>query len=273
MTLIERPRQEDTLKSMVKMLRILECFSTKDRKLSPSEIARRTGLPNSTAHRIAATLREIGFLDQDRGRDEYRLGLKLFELGSTVLANMDLHREARPVVDALAALSGEVVHLAVFDGARAVIISRSEPDRERVNPVTILESAPAYCTACGKAALAFQGASAVDKVIALGLVRFTRNTITEPKALLRELATIRKRGYALDREEHQLGLRCVGAPILDVSGRVFAALSVSGPRRRVTEDRVEELSELVIHHADTISAQLGYRAEPVPARRPDPVAP
>jgi len=253
-------RNGDNVKSLLKILPILECFSTVDRKLAVTEIVKRTGFPRATAHRIVSTLREIGFLDQDKERDHYRLGLKLFEFGSMVLANMDLHREAKPFVDALARLSGEAVNLTVFNGTHSVIINRSEPDyRERVNPITTLEAVPAHCSASGKAALAFQEASIIERVISLGLPRFTSTTITDRAALLKELAKIRGTGYAIDNEEHQPGVRCVGAPIRGASGRVFAGLSVTGAARRITPPRFDDLAALVKHHARAISAQLGYR--------------
>ena len=252
-------RNGDNVKSLLKILPILECFSTVDRKLAVTEIVKRTGVPRATAHRIISTLREIGFLDQDKERDHYRLGLKFFELGCMVLANMDLHREAKPFVDALARLSGETVNLTVFNGTHSVIINRSEPDRERVNPITTLEAVPAHCSASGKAALAFQEASIIERVISLGLPRFTSTTITDRAALLKELAKIRGTGYAIDNEEHQPGVRCVGAPIRGASGRVFAGLSVTGAARRITPPRFDDLAALVKHHARAISAQLGYR--------------
>lgn len=246
-------------KSMVKQLAVLECFSTVDRKLALSDIAARTGLPRATAHRIIASLREIGFLDQDRERDHYRLGFRLFEFGSIVLSNMDLHREARPFAEALTRMSGEKVTLTVFNGTQAVIVNTTEPDRREANPTMTLESLPAHCSASGKAALAFQSGQVVDRVVSLGLRRFASNSIVDAAVLRSELAKIRDRGYAVDDEEHRSGTRCVAAPVRNASGRVFAAISISGPARRMTDERIEELSDLVRFNAESISAQLGYR--------------
>jgi DNA-binding IclR family transcriptional regulator len=258
----QRPRAgDDTLKSMVKMLSVLDCFTTQDRKLTPSEIARRTRLPRATAHRIVASLKQIGLLDQDRERDAYRLGLKLFELGSRVLANMDLHREARPFVSRLQQTTGEVVHLCVFNGSRMVLIDRRELEVAPLNIVTTMEEAPAHCTGVGKAFLAFQDTATIERIIGEGLTRFTSATITEPRRLRAELAAICARGWALDDEEHQPDQRCVAAPIRDVAGRVVAAISVSGPSRRIPDRRIETLAELVTGHADAIAAQLGYRPQ------------
>jgi DNA-binding IclR family transcriptional regulator len=247
-------QSEDAVKSLVKMVAILEAFSTSRRAMSLAEIAATTGLPRSTAHRLAASMRDVGLLDQDEQRDRYRLGIKLFELGNTVLANMDLHREARPFVDALSRVSGHLVHLAVFDGRQAIVIHRVPADSG--TPLTLIEAAPVHCTSTGKAILAFQPATKIDAIIAGGLKRFTDATITDGRKLKSELRMIRGRGYAFDEGEHQPGIRCVGAPIHDRAGRVIAGLSVSGPSRRLSKDQLVELSEIVVHHAKLIEANL-----------------
>lgn len=243
-----------------KMLAVLECFSTIDRRLSLAEITARVGLPRATTHRILSALRQIGFIEQDDRSSAYGLGLRLFQLGSRTLANMDLHREAKPFVDRLRALTGESVHLGVFDGVEMVVIERGRSD-ERLRPGNELETAPAYCTGVGKAALAFQDARAIDQLVAGGLRPFTPNTITNGPALLAELKRIERLGYAVDNGEHQPSIACVAAPIRDRSGRVFAAISVSGPSDRVNAKRVPALAEHVVRAADAISRQLGWRGE------------
>lgn len=250
---------DDNLKSLAKMMAILDCFSTVERKLSVAEIAARLGMPRGTVHRIMRTLRDLGMIEQERDRDQYRLGMKLFELGTTVLANMDLHREAKASVEALTRASGETVHLSVFDGKSSTVINRTDPDGRRVNTLFVLESSPAHATSSGKAALAFQPEAAIERFIARGLARIAPNTITDPSALCAELASIRRQGYAVDDEELTPGTRCVSAPIRNLSGAVFAAISVSGPARRFTGERVDAYADLVRHHAGTISGQLGYR--------------
>jgi DNA-binding IclR family transcriptional regulator len=245
---------EDAVKSLVKVVSILEAFSTSRRSMSLAEISAATGFPRSTTHRLAASMRDVGLLDQDGHRDRYRLGIKLFELGNTVLANMDLHREARPLVDALSRVSGHLVHLAVFDGQQAIVIHRVSADSG--TPLTLIEAAPVHCTSVGKAILAFQPAARIDAIIAGGLKRFTDATITDGRKLKSELKLIRARGYAVDEGEHQPGIRCVGAPIHDRTGRVIAGLSASGPARRLKKDQVVELAKVVVHHAKLVATKL-----------------
>jgi DNA-binding IclR family transcriptional regulator len=249
---------EEGLKSLTKVMRVLESFSTVDRALTLSEICSRTGLPKSTAHRLVASMREVGLLDQDGERDRYRLGLKLFNLGNIVLANMDLHREARPHIENLRRLSGQAVHLAVFDGRHAVVVDRLEGGADSA-PSGTIETAAAHCTGVGKAILAFQSQETLAPVLTGGLARFTEATITDPAKLSAELAAIRERGYSIDEGEHQPGLRCVGAPIRDQMGHVIAAVSVSGPTWRLPGSEIVPMSRLVIHAADAISRTLGWR--------------
>ena len=251
-----------SVKSLFKMLDVLECFSSTDRELSVVEMAARTGLPRTTVHRIVDSLRAVGFLDQEASRDRYRLGLKLFELGSTALTNLPLYREAPPFVDTLSKLSGEDVHLCIFDGAQMVFVNRSDQVGGRPhNTVITMEATPCHSTGVGKAALAFQPEAVIERVIRAGLPRFTGNTIVDPDRLKEELAAIRARGYSIDDCEHEPDLRCVGAPIRNAAGRVFAAISASGPTRRVPHSRVPELAQLVTSHAELLSLRLGHHPQ------------
>lgn len=251
----------DNLKSLAKMMAILECFSTAERKLSAADIAARTAIPRGTVHRIIRTMRDLGLVEQERDRDQYRLGMKLFELGTTVLANMDLHREARSAIEALTRASGETVNLSVFDGKSSTVINRTDPDKTRVNTVYVLESSPAHATASGKVALAFQPAAAIERFLARGLPMIAPRTITDADLLRQQLAAIRSTGYAVDDEELAPGTKCVGAPIRNASGAVFAAISVSGQASRFTAEQIAVYADLVRYHALAVSVRLGYRPD------------
>ncbi len=251
--------ESSNLKSLFKVADILDCFSVQQRELSVSEIARMLGMPKSTAHRIIDSLRAVGFLEQDATRERYRLGLRLFEYGSTVLGSMDLHRVASPFVEALTKRSGENVHLCVFNGTHMLLVRHAAQASSVHNTLVMMEESPCYSTGVGKAALAFQPEAAVRKVIQAGLTALTPHTITDGDMLRRQLAEIRAQGYAIDDREHEPNIRCVAAPIRNASGRVFAAVSVSGPARRFGENRLPPLASLVVEHAASISAQLGYR--------------
>jgi DNA-binding IclR family transcriptional regulator len=258
-TIAKRGRRgEDNLKSLAKVVRVLDCFTVNRRSLSLAEICNLTGFPRSTTHRLLASMKEVGFLEQARERDEYRLGLRLFEFGNIVLANLDLHREGRAIVESLHRLTGQTVHLAVFDGLRAVVVQRAEASGESNTPATFVENSPAHCTSVGKAILAYQPPETFAKVVAAGLQRFTETTITSETDLVAELDATRQRGYAIDDGEHKPGLRCVGAPIRNQAGHVFAAISVSAPAVQLPMADTEELSKIVTYHANQISRRLGF---------------
>jgi len=254
----EKPARkgDDQLKSLVKVVRVLECFSVSDRALTLADICQRTGYPRSTTHRLLASLRDVGFLEQGKERDRYRLGLKLFEIGNTALSSFDIHRVAAGTVDSLRRLAGHVVHLAMFDGFRAVVIRRADPNSDNSAPSTFLEHAPAHCTSVGKAILAWQSDEVVERLIAAGLEKFTADTISDPDALRTELADIRERGYAIDEGEHRPGLRCIGAPIRNFQGQVIAGISISGPAWQIPQENVRDLAKVVVYHANQITADL-----------------
>jgi DNA-binding IclR family transcriptional regulator len=139
------------------------------------------------------------------------------------------------------------------------VIGKSESQIDATSSA-FLESAPAHCTSVGKAILAFQDDDVLDTFLADGLARFTDTTITNPLALKEELALTRSRGYSVDQAELQPGLHCVGAPIRDLSGRVFAAISVSGPAWKMPLSDVGRVAKIVIHHADAVSRALGHQS-------------
>lgn len=246
--------------SFAKMLTILECYSRHDRALTVLEIADKTGIPRPTVHRIMASLRAIGFIEQDRDRQRYRLGLKIFELGNVVLANMDLQREAESNIESLARGTGLGVHLGVFDGFEIVMVKSVEPSATQINRIVTLESASVHCSATGKATLAFQDAHIIERVLVQELPAYTRFTITSPAKLREELATIRTRGYSLDLGEIEEWRKCVAAPIRNAAGRVFAAISLTGPKEQIPEGSEGDFAVLVQRHASDISRKLGYVA-------------
>lgn len=244
-------------KSFYKMARVLDCFTRSRKHLSVSDIMDLTGLPRTTIHRIVASLREIGMIDQDNRRGDYRLGLKMFYYGSAVIANLDLNRHAHPHVLQLHQITGEIVHLHMFDGSQMVCIEREEMGAERNTTLTTIEAAPIHTTSVGKAFLAFQEENLIDRIITEeGLEKRTENTLSTVDELKADLARIVARGYARDDEENEIGVRCVGAPIRDSRGRVFASISVSGPAGRLPESRQDALAPAVIETATRITAEL-----------------
>ncbi|WP_316979951.1 IclR family transcriptional regulator [Shumkonia mesophila] len=246
-------------KLFYKMAAVLGCFTRARGQLSIAEIMEATSLPRTTIHRIVASLRDVGLLDQDGRRQTYRLGLKMFYFGSVVIANLDLNHHAHSYVLALHQLTGEIVHLHMFDGSQMACIEREEMGGTRLTTLTTIEAAPTYCTGVGKAFLAFQEQELILRIVAEeGLEPRTEHTLSTLEALLADLELTRQRGFAVDDEENEIGVRCIGAPIRDSRGQVFASVSVSGPSARMPLSRIQGLAPAIIQTADEISCKLGW---------------
>ncbi|HEX4762905.1 MAG TPA: IclR family transcriptional regulator [Usitatibacter sp.] len=258
-TATKKPRAKRMrLSSVANSIRLTKAFSENEYEMGISALASRLGLAKSTVHRLATTLVEYDILEQNRETGKYRLGLALFELGTLVRRKMDTASESRAQMYSLAEMTGETVQLAVFDHL-SVLYIRILESRQAVRMSTIAGSrAPAHCTSVGKVLLAHQPPELVKQVTEQGLKRFTTSTIVDPAALTEELAAIRSKGYAIDDEEIEVGLRCVAAPIRNHTGRVIAAISVAAPVQRMTKKNVQTTAPTVVAAADAISRRLGY---------------
>lgn len=246
------------LSSVANAIRLTKAFSEHEYEMGISALAQRLGLAKSTVHRLATTLVEYDILEQNRETGKYRLGLALFELGTLVRRKMDAVSESRDQMHALVEMTGETVQLAVLDHL-SVLYIRIRESRQAVRMSSSVGArAPAHCTSVGKVLLAHQPLEIVKQVIDNGLKRYTRNTITAPEALLEELASIRSKGYAIDDEEIEVGLRCVAAPIRDHSGQVTAAISVAAPVQRMSKKNLQTTVPNVVAAADSISRRMGF---------------
>lgn len=251
-------RDDAPLSTLTHGIQLLGAFTLNEPVLGISELARRLNLSKSATQRLVATFVSNGFLTRTEvGR--YRLGIRLFELGSQVAASFDLRETALPYLRQLSREAQETVHLAVRDGAEMVYIEKMEANRTIRMYSRIGRRGPMHCTGVGKAVLAFQPDHVVDAFIREGLERFTTRTIVDPAALWAELTRIREMGCAFDREEIEDGLRCVAAPVRDDQRQVIAAISVAGPSQRMTEQVMRRLVPRVIDIASCISRDLGYR--------------
>lgn len=229
------------------------------RGLSLAELARGVSMNKSTVLRLLAPLRDFGLVELDADTERYRVGLKALQWGQACLSGLQLRSIAAPHLHDLMEASRETVHLVIYDHAEVVYVDKVEsPNTIRMFSRIGLRM-PAYCTAVGKAFLAYLPEPAFEEVVARGLAPRTPNTLASPEALRQDLERVRVRGYSVDDVENEPEVRCVGAPVFDHSARVVAALSVSGPASRVTPERIEELGRLVKRAAEEISERLGFR--------------
>ncbi len=224
------------------------------------ELSAAMKLHKTTTHRIAHVLESRGLLRRGLDSNRYRLGLHLYDLGCQALDHVNIRDEARPLMTRVAYEVGETVHLALLDRAEVLYIERVEAQRSLTMGSKLGARNPVYCTALGKAILAYSAEAEVDRTLAgLRMEARTRNTITNVLTLKRELERVRDRGYAIDDEEIEEGIRCIAAPILNASGLAVAAVSVSGPSSRITPERYQLIGKTMMKAAQELSTRMGHQ--------------
>ena len=227
------------------------------------ELAAAMKLHKTTTHRIAHVLESRGLLRRGPDSNRYRLGLHLYDLGCQALDNVNIRDEARPIMTRVAFEVGETTHLAVLDRAEVLYIERIEAQRSLTMGSKLGARNPVYCTALGKAILAFSPEAEIDQALAgCRMQARTKNTITSVLSFKRDLERIRDRGYSIDDEEIEDGIRCISAPVLNPADRAVAAISISGPSSRVTPDRFQIIGKTVMKAAEELSVHIGRTASP-----------
>jgi len=253
-----QPR-EYSVPSIERALSVLQCLGYSKRGFSISEIGRRLKIPKSSAHLILTTLERRGFLQKNTQTGRYHFGLQLVSLSRSALENLDLREEARPFLHYLMRQSGLTVHMAVLERDEAVIIEKVEaPGLVRLAS-WIGRRLDVNCTGVGKVLMAFMPDDELDHLLRTkSFARHNSRTIISRTALKRELMLVRELGYALDNEEDEPGVCCIGAPVFDENGKTVAAISVAGTTRQIGIDRVAVLAREVKQAALEISTRLGY---------------
>ena len=245
-------------------LAALEVLQARPHECSLVELCTALKLHKSTVHRLMMVLEQHRLVDKNPETGRYRLGLKLFEFGSKAIGALDLKRHSKPHLNKLLQEINETVHFCILDDGQVFYVEKVEPERSVRMACTVGSRAPAYCTAVGKAMLAELSDAEVKVIVRRwGLQRVTKNTITTAADLKAELSAVRNRGYAVDNEEKEEGLRCVGAAVRGHSGKLIAAISVSGPAFRVTKERIQEIGQAVMREASLLSEELGYQQAPL----------
>lgn len=251
------------VQSLERAFGLLEALSRRPRGMQLGELVAESGLHKSTVHRLLASLTAQGYVRRgEEGR--YHLSLKLFEMAGRIVEDIDVLEVARATLERLRDSAKEAVHLVVRDGCDIVYVHKAENTEGSYQMFSRIGARrPLYCTAAGKAILAALGDREVARVWEQSAVeRYTEHTITSLDELYRELDETRARGYALDNEENELGVRCIAAGIRDFAGLCRAAFSVSAPVVRMPDTRLAELAPLVLESAGKISAGMGYRGRP-----------
>lgn len=245
--------------SLERGMRVIETIADFGGSASASVIARKTGLPRSTAHHLLRSLITFGYLLQDGEAQPYKLAPRLFKLTGRAWTQGQLAEISVPFIDELSRRTGEGTSLAILREGVVSVVAK----RDSEGPVRVVQKVgtvrPIYCTAVGKILAAWLPEKELDDIIGrIVFERTTANTITAPAVLKLELARIRANGFAVDNEEHIEGIRCIAAPVRDHSGKVCAALCIVGPKNRFSPRRRKELRGPLLDVAEKLSVQLGY---------------
>jgi IclR family transcriptional regulator, KDG regulon repressor len=247
---------------------ILGSFTTERPELRLAELATVTRLHKSTLYRLLEAMRHHHLVSFDEGSGAYRLGIRLFELGSIAIGGLEFDKYARPALEDLARTTGETAHLCVLDGTDIVYVAKVESSSSLRMSSSVGGRNPAYCTGVGKAILANLPSEQLS--VYLGETEFqpfTRKTIVSKEKLRAQLREVVAQGYAIDDEERHEGVRCVAAPVRDYTGTAVAGISIAGPSSRVSKERIAALAEQVTRVAEAISSRLGHRPKRETAAR------
>lgn len=245
------------LKRSLDLLQLLA--ASPDGGMSLSELARQLHAPKSSIFKIIRTLEAEGFVSWESRSEKYNLTRKLLTLADTVASQSNLRDDLLPFLKELRDRSNETVNLGILDGETAIYIESLEgpgPVKCIVQPGKQLAL---HSTALGKCLLAFRPESEIDRILtAAPLEAYTPHTCTDPVALKKEMAQVRRQGYALDVEEDNPEACCIGAPIRDHLGRVIAAISLTAPSYRLPRSALKSIALIVVESASRMSHWLGY---------------
>jgi IclR family transcriptional regulator, acetate operon repressor len=246
------------VQSVDRALLIIETLAEDDEGYRLSDLAVRTGLSTSTAHRLLATLERRRFVQFDRYESKWHIGAQSFAVGATFARRRNFVAQAMPYLRKLRDLTRETANLAVVDDETIIVLTRME-SREIMRSLTKVGGRVAMvASGVGKAVLATYSDEDVNAIIRRqGMPRLTEKSIVRPSELFRELQAIRRQGYAIDDEEARIGLRCVAAVVYSDCSEPLAAISVSGMTSRVTEDRLPALGKTVQEVAAELTVALG----------------
>lgn len=243
-------------------LDLLERLAERPEGMTLTGLTEALGIPKNTVFRIAATLALRGYVDRDEATKRYRMSRKLLSVSHAAIGGVRLLEAAGPILRALRDSSGETALLGTLSGSRGVVLDQVASPQPVKVVVEVGHAFPLHTAAPAKAMLAFLPDAVRDRLVAeIRFTRYTSRTITSPRAFLRELAAVRRRGHACDRGEESATFACAAAPVFDRAGEVVAAVWVSGPRDRVTPRRLPALARAVAASAAALSAALGRDAD------------
>lgn len=258
-----------SVRSLERALIILELLASSRAGLSLLELVRNTKMPRSSVHCLLLTLQRRGYLFHNDKTGRYMFGLQLFSLANMAVSGLRLREEAAPVLRNLVDKTHLTVHMAILEHAEAVLIAKYEPPGIFRLATWLGKRMDLHCTSLGKALMAYLPAADVNEIIEQhGLPCHNDNTLCSKKRLKDDLVKVRERGYAVDDEEDEIGLCCIGAPVFGFNNRVMASISVAGTTTQITRDNFRKLADEVKNAASAISQSLGQDPTAMPITKP-----
>ena len=247
------------IQTLERMVSILDCFSLDKPALGVREVARKTTLSPSTTGRIMAYMKEMGILNQDPETHLYMMGSKVLAWAGIYMVTNDVRTVALPVMVRLQEQTRETISLYILEGSERVCVERLEsPETVRI-VARVGRRIPLYAGSAGKVFLAFMPENRREMILEdIELIPMTEETITDMDALRKNLNQIREKGYAVSRGEWIIDASGTAAPIFDQRGLITAAISISGPGQRFTDEKIKEIADLLVKETTQISFELGY---------------
>jgi DNA-binding IclR family transcriptional regulator len=267
---VANTKRRETVQSVDRGLDVLETISAADRELGITELSRRLGLAKGSVARLVATLARRNCLARNPETAKYRLGMRVFELGQSAVADLDVRKVAQPVMEQLHAATQETVHLTVLtEEGHMVFLDKLDSTKATRPNIQVGARLPPYCVANGKAVLAFRPEAEVKRILRGKLRRFTRTTVTRRRDLLAALDSVRRLGYAVNHGEYRPEVSGVAAPIRDHRGLAVAAVGISIPTVRMSSEVTTDLARLVARAAHQVSLALGQRDDGRAVMKPE----
>ena len=256
----KREKNSYIIQSVTNALNLLEAFKADRDELGVTELSKRLNLHKNNVFRLLATLEAKGYIEQNKANENYRLGVKSLELGQTFIKQLGLVRQAKPFLKEIVKECNEMAYIGIIRQNSVVYLDVEETNQTVKVTNRVGWRLPIHCTAIGKAQITYASEEELEKLNILdNMERFTPNTIVDKVEFIKHLKEVAKRGYALDNEEYDLGVRCVGVPLRDYTGRVVGGISVSGPSFRMTDEMLrEKIIPAVKEAGEKVSKRLGF---------------
>ncbi len=249
-----------SVRAVERALDILLCFTREDATRSLTQIAESVHMSKTTVHRLLATLENKRFITRDKVTGLYRLGFRFIEMASLVLQDVELHRWAQPYLKRLSQEYGETVDLSILDGSHVMYLEVIESPQRLKLAAAVGQRLPAYCTASGKALLAYLPGEQVKKILSENLTEYTNHTPVSVPDILSDLRVTAERGYAVSEQEYEKDINAVAAPIFDADHHPIASIAIVGPSFRLTKDRLPALGESIREMTRVITNEVGLVA-------------